>query len=174
MKYFVALLLAGALTGCLGGSTAPGGALPPELQGGGSQPSSTGTVDPVDPLAGFPPLPADVDSAPEPATNEEPISLTPETSPASATNCEAVVADLERSIVDMNFCSTDSDCAVGEGSCPFGCYLFHNKSIDFADYQATLKDYRDNCNPCEYKCASSPRATDRRCREGRCVDARFE
>ena len=64
MKYFVALLLAGVLTGCLGGSTAPGGALPPELQGGGSQPSSTGTVDPVDPLAGFPPLPADVDSAP--------------------------------------------------------------------------------------------------------------
>lgn len=173
MKYFLALLGALVLTGCLGGSGANGGALPPELQGGGQTPA-TGTVDPTDPLAEFPPLPTDTTPQPAPVEVDQPISLTPDPSTSGAVNCEAVVADLERSIVDMNFCSTDSDCAVGEGSCPFGCYLFHNKVIDFSDYEPALKNYRDNCSPCEYKCASSPRATDRRCREGRCVDARFE
>ena len=151
------------LLGCFGGGS-NNGALPPELLNGAAPAAGD------DPLAAFPPAPND--PVPKPTTAETVATETTQTAPKA--NCEALVEDLEQSIVDMNFCQADSDCVVGEGLCPFGCYLFHNKSIDFADYKPALDEYRDNCSPCTYKCASSPRAADRRCRNGRCVDVRYD
>ena len=172
MKYLFALLLAIVLTGCLGGgSNAP--ALPPELQ---SNPLNTTGLPPVgaDPLAGFPPV-NDVLTDTETLPETEPIdeAVVVETEQTTQANCEAIVADLETSFSDMNFCTEDADCAVAEGSCPFGCFLFHNAKIDFTDYQPTLDTYRESCTPCEYKCGTKPRVSDRRCLEGRCTDVRF-
>lgn len=171
MKHLAALVLALCLTGCLGGGG--GGALPPELQGG-TPVGETSIPIAGDPLAEFPPIsPTDPPSNPTPAP--EPVDIISEPLLThSNVDCEAVTADLETSFVDMNFCTTDSDCAVAVGSCPFGCYLFHNAAIEFDDYQPALTAYQENCDPCEYQCASAPRAADRRCREGRCVDARYE
>ena len=173
MKYFLSLALAVFLTGCLGGGDkAP--ALPPELQ---SNPLNTTGLPPVavDPLSGLPPIiekPAET-TLPETDPVEE-VETTPEPTSTTGANCEAIVSDLETSFSDMNFCSTDADCAVAEGSCPFGCYLFHNAKIDFADYQPTLDTYRESCTPCTYKCGTKPRVSDRRCKEGRCTDVRFK
>jgi hypothetical protein len=106
---------------------------------------------------------------------EDTPEVVPETTdtPQIAANCEALTQDLETSFADMNFCDSNDDCAVAVGSCPFGCYLFHNNKINFADYQTTLTAYQENCNPCTYRCAAAPRANDRRCIEGRCVDTRY-
>jgi len=175
MKIFLFSLIFGTsvlLGGCLGGGDkAP--VLPPELQEG--LPGSEGALPPVsDPLAGLPLIEPIKSESPTKVDTQPQTALPPEVAPTAALNCEAITQDLETSFVDMNFCDSDSDCAVASGSCPFGCYLFHNVAIDFADYQPTLTAYQNNCDPCEYKCASAPRASDRRCRSGRCVDARYE
>lgn len=170
MKHLLVVFGALFLTGCLGGDS--GQVLPPEL----NNPLNT-DLPPVsgDPLAGFPPIET-------PLTTPSTQTTTPEGTPkstenqnaATAANCEALIVDLENSFTDMNFCNTDAECAVAEGSCPFGCYLFHNTKLDFSDYQESLDTYRESCDPCEYKCATKPRQNDRRCKEGRCVDTRYD
>ena len=168
MKYLCALLLVTILVGC-GNSSAP--ALPPELQGtidnSGLPPVS------ADPLAEFPlettPLDTEVEVVIEADLPETPAVVVANPN----VSCEAITQDLETSFADINFCETNDDCAVAEGSCPFGCFIFHNAALDFADYQPTLTAYQESCNPCEYQCASAPREKDRRCVEGRCTDARY-
>jgi hypothetical protein len=167
MKHLILAATAILIVGCGGGSTPS--ALPAELLGNvdnsGLPPVS------ADPLAEFPlettPLEVVVDEPVEVDTTEPVVAV------AQNVSCEAITQDLETSFADMNFCETNDDCAVAVGSCPFGCFLFHNADIDFADYQPTLTAYQESCNPCEYQCASAPRATDRRCVEGRCVDSRY-
>jgi hypothetical protein len=171
MKYLLFATLSVFIVGC-GGNETPN-VLPPELLGN----VSNAGLPPIsaDPLAEFPiealtPV-TDTETAVEIETETEP---TPPVLVANANvSCEAITQDLETSFADMNFCDTNDDCAVAQGSCPFGCFLFHNVDIDFADYQPTLTAYQENCNPCEYQCASSPRPNDRRCVEGRCVDTRY-
>jgi len=170
MRLTVLLLAAFLLTAC-GGQSQP--ALPPELQGT----SPLNNLPPVlaDPLAEFPLETESLETPPEETAETTPETTTPDaTTPVVAGNCEAITLDLETSFADMNFCETNDDCSVAIGSCPFGCYLFHNSKIDFADYQPTLAAYQESCNPCEYKCAAAPRVTDRRCIEGRCVDTRYQ
>lgn len=182
MKYFFALVLVLVLTGCF--SSEPKQVLPPELQGV-DNPLLTTPPETKDPLAEFPPI-----EKTEPPTGEATVvpdtteTQTPEkeeilpapvaTNNAAKSDCQAIVADLESSFADINFCSSDADCTFAEGSCPFGCYLFHNKKLNFADYQPTLDEYKANCTPCAYKCASAPRQSNLRCREGRCVDVRYD
>lgn len=149
--------------------------LPPELQGG---PLTNTSVDtqrssnlPFDPLV----KPAAAEEiAEEPPREETKKNVSsPKAAPLMAGNCEAITSDLETSFADINFCETNDDCQVAEGSCPFGCYLFHNAKIDFADYKDALTAYQEGCNPCEYKCAAAPKASERRCVEGRCIDTRY-
>lgn len=169
MKYLFLVALSILIIGCGGNSNAP--ALPPELQG---------TIDNsglppllVDPLSEFP-LETTSPTTEVEAAIETDLPTTPEVAVVNSNiSCEAITQDLETSFADMNFCETNDDCAVAEGSCPFGCFLFHNADIDFADYQPTLTAYQENCNPCEYQCASAPRVSDRRCVEGRCTDTRY-
>lgn len=170
MKHFLAIGLVLFLTACGGDNRQ---VLPPELQGG---PLSTTPVT-ADPLSNLPfdpvaevPITEEISEESSVAEAETPK---PETTRLVAGNCEALTSDLETSFADMNFCETNDDCQVAEGSCPFGCYLFHNAKIDFADYKDALTAYQEGCNPCEYQCADAPKASERRCVEGRCVDTRY-
>lgn len=177
MKKILLASLVLVLTACGGGSQQ---VLPPELQGNGGLPGET----PINQNNGLPfdssvqsPVSEEVAEEETEVASETVAEITAETNsapPRIASNCDAITADLETSFADMNFCETNNDCAVAEGSCPFGCYLFHNARIDFEDYQEDLKAYQDGCNPCEYQCSEAPRAADRRCVEGRCVDIRFQ
>lgn len=172
MKLFLLTFSVVWLTACSGADRQ---VLPPELQGNplASNLPSVST----DPLSDFP-LPVvtpktDTETQLETVLEETEIQTEVPTEPIAETNCEVLTQDLETSFADMNFCNTNDDCAVATGSCPFGCYLFHNRKIDFADYQPALTAYQENCDPCVYKCAAAPQVNNRRCVEGRCVDTRY-
>lgn len=173
MKYFLVIGLVLFLSAC--GSDDNRQVLPPELQGGPltSTPVDTDTSSnlPFNPLVESPATEKISEETSTAETKNE-KSSTASTS-LMADNCEALISDLETSFADMNFCETNDDCQVAEGSCPFGCYLFHNAKIDFADYKDALTAYQEGCNPCEYQCAEAPKASERRCVEGRCVDTRY-
>ncbi len=169
MKYLFLVPLSILMVACGGDTNGP--ALPPELQG---------TIDAsglppllVDPLSEFPLETTSPVAKSETAAEKDLIVTSVAAVQNSNVSCEAITQDLETSFADINFCETNDDCAVVEGSCPFGCFIFHNTGIDFSDYQPALTTYQDNCNPCEYKCGSAPRVNDRRCVEGRCIDARY-
>lgn len=182
MKYICLIFTAASLVACGGG---PQQTLPPELMGSpvNSNPGATQNANTGLPFDTSAPVSIDAENETAEVVTEttedlaidqaEENSNTPVSS-AVAQNCEALTNDLETSFADMNFCNTNDDCQVARGSCPFGCYLFHNAAIDFADYQPALEAYQTSCNPCEYQCAEAPRAADRRCVEGRCIDARFQ
>lgn len=168
MKQFLVIGLVLFLTACGGGNKQ---VLPPELQGGPLVTENQGN----DPLSNLPfdPSVAPPESEAMPTEVLEEAGEEPTTKPLIAGNCAALTEDLETSFADINFCETNDDCAVAQGRCPFGCYLFHNSKIDFADYQEALTAYEEGCNPCDYQCAEAPKASDRKCVEGRCVDTRY-
>ena len=144
MKYCILTLSAVLLVAC--GGTENRQVLPPELQGN----PLGNTLPPVstDPLSEFPLETTESVTEVESETVESAETVeVAEPNVTVAANCEALTQDLETSFADMNFCDTNEDCAVAAGSCPFGCYLFHNAEIDFADYQPALTAYQESCNP---------------------------
>ncbi len=182
MKTLFLCLVTIFLAGCIGGNNNSAG-LPPELLVDQNPPSEI----PVEENTNIPNLPDEIlpeensepteneNTNPEPKPRPKP-QVNPNQNSANETvearDCEALSKELTKSFKDINFCEEDTDCRVVAGSCPFGCYVFHNFRLDFEEYQQELTTYQEHCGKCAYRCTAPP--TDIKCIHGQCVDSSFD
>lgn len=93
--------------------------------------------------------------------------LSPEARARSRASCEAK-EDLAAFLASRNACSSDAECTIVPGSCPFGCFI-PAASAAAADVRAKLTALGERLdkagNRCVYRCMSPPAA---RCVEHRC------
>lgn len=83
--------------------------------------------------------------------------------------CRSISKGLTEAFRDINYCEVDEDCKIAEGVCPFGCYFLYNEKISFNSYESDIKNYRKNCEPCQYKCAEREDLGNPKCVDNKCV-----
>lgn len=87
---------------------------------------------------------------------------------------------LKEEIIDLlkkaNYCKVDTDCLVlTEFWCPFGCYNLINKNTDLTEIREKIgKHYKFPGAGCKYKCPLPPKPEEVKCKNGKCIDTRYE
>jgi len=68
-----------------------------------------------------------------------------------------------------NFCSSDEDCVVAKGICPFECNPYVNKKF-IEEVNTRLDDYGQKCSRCIYECMGTQGAV---CKNNKCIEKAF-
>ncbi len=91
-------------------------------------------------------------------------------------NCDNIEKQINELLKKANYCNADSDCKTSDVylGCPFGCYNLVNKNSDLSGIKASGEVYGRICGNCVYRCQIKPTQEQIKCRNGKCIDNRFE
>jgi hypothetical protein len=90
-------------------------------------------------------------------------------------NLENLEEKINREIHKANYCTTDGDCVILQGSCPFGCGVYVNKT-EIEDLRQQMIDYHQkmearNLARCVYNCNQVVSPI---CSSGKCLPKKCE
>jgi hypothetical protein len=131
-------------------------------------PSSRGPAAPAAPSASA--APAAPSACDELESSPQHRELPPDARARSSTSCEAK-ENLAAFVATRKSCSSDADCTIVPGSCPFGCFIPVAKAAatEVRAKLTALGERLDKAgNRCVYRCMSPPaaRCVEHRCRAG--------
>lgn len=105
----------------------------------------------------------------------------PITPAIESNDCQKLEKEIKDLFKECQACKTDQDCYLETEwyrGCPFGCnnILSLSKIQDSDNEDAIkrkLKNYREKCEICIYKCGTAPKENEIGCRNNKCVDLRY-
>lgn len=92
-------------------------------------------------------------------------------------DCDKLEEQIKVLLGQANHCQRDSDCELVDVSlrcCAYGCYNLVNKNEDPSVIEEGAEMDKENCGRCHCNCLASPKAEEIKCRNGKCVDIRYE
>ena len=138
-------------------------------------PSVSANPAPIPPQAALPPssasaAPAAPSGCDELESSPQQRELPPDARARSRASCEAK-EDLAAFLASRKGCSSDADCTIVPGSCPFGCFIpvASAAAVEVRGKLTALGERLDKAgNRCVYRCMAPPaaRCVEHRCRAG--------
>lgn len=93
--------------------------------------------------------------------------------------CKQLEKEIKGLFKECQSCNADNDCYLETEwyrGCPFGCNnILSSAKINDNEkiIKRKLKEYREKCPMCKYKCGTAPEANKIGCRNNKCVDLRY-